>query len=193
MASLLLVDYLERSRAHYSLQSHPCAYSAEETARLNRVRARRFAKVVMVRVDDELAMMVVPSHYRVELGALRRELGAAKVELAEERHFQRRFPRCEVGAMPPFGHLFGLRAFMVPTLFDSYADIHCKAGTHSELLRMPFGEFSRLAHAEPIKQGAVPRLRNLSPAHLQRLFELAAGKPAPARAARRRATLVLPG
>jgi Ala-tRNA(Pro) deacylase len=175
MASLLLIDYLERSRAFYTLKEHPAAFTAAETARLNRVTPRHFAKTVMVRVDSELAMMVVPCHYRVALEDLRSSLGATTVELAPERQFQRRFPRCEVGAMPPFGHLFGLRAFMVP-LFDEFSDIHFKAGSHNELLRMPFSEFRRLAHVETVMQGAVPKLRNLAPAHLQRLFDLAVGK-----------------
>jgi Ala-tRNA(Pro) deacylase len=172
MPSLLLIDYLERSRAHYTLVQHPLACTAAETVRMNRVQARHFAKAVMVRIDGELAMMVVPSHYRVALEPLRRSLAANRVELAEERQFQRRFPRCELGAIPPFGHLFGLRAFMMP-LFDEDADIHFKAGTHTELLRMPFGEFKRLAHVEPVAEGAVPRLRSLAPTHMQRLLDLA--------------------
>jgi Ala-tRNA(Pro) deacylase len=185
MASLLLIDYLERSRAFYTLKEHPAAFTAAETARLNRVTPRHFAKTVMVRVDSELAMMVVPCHYRVALEDLRSSLGATTVELAPERQFQRRFPRCEVGAMPPFGHLFGLRAFMVP-LFDEFSDIHFKAGSHNELLRMPFSEFRRLAHVETVERGAVPKLRNLAPAHLQRLFDLAVGTKTNVRGGHRR-------
>jgi Ala-tRNA(Pro) deacylase len=171
MASLLLIDYLERSRAYYTLKQHPCAYTAEETARLNRVPIRNFAKTVMIRIDGELAMMVVPTNYRVSLDALRTCLNVGSVELPAEQQFQRRFPRCEVGAMPPFGHLFGLRAFMMP-LFDEFSDIHFKAGNHTELLRMPFSEFRRLAHVETVAQGAVPKRQSFTPAHLQRLFEL---------------------
>jgi Ala-tRNA(Pro) deacylase len=194
MASLLLIDYLERSRAFYSLINHPSTVTAEETARLLRISARQFAKVVMVRADSELAMMVVPCHYRVALESLRECLGASKVELAPEQQFQRRFPRCEVGAMPPFGHLFGLRAFMMP-VFDEFADIHFKAGSHTELLRMPFSEFRRLAHVETVSRGAVQkRRRNLSPAHLQRLLELTVGKkvPHPVRSSRPTQSLAAP-
>lgn len=176
MPSLLLIDYLQRSRAYYSLIRHPIACTAAETARMNRLSARQFAKVVILRIDNnELAMMVVPSHYRVLLDSLRQTLSAETVQLAEERQFQRRFPRCEPGAMPPFGHLFGLRAFIAPQ-FDEFADIHFKAGTHTELLRMPYSEFRRLAHAEPVEKGAAPQVRKLAPAHLQRLLELSVGK-----------------
>ena len=193
MASLLLIDYLERSRAYYTVKEHSCAYTAEETARLNRIPPRSFAKTVMIRIDGELAMMVLPSNHRVALDALRSSLGVGKVELPAEQQFQRRFPRCEVGAMPPFGHLFGLRAFMMP-VFDEFADIHFKAGSHTELLRMPFSEFRRLAHVEAVLQGAEPMRRSLSPARLQGLLDraLQTGKKAPAAQPQHQHPLVLP-
>lgn len=172
MPSLLLVDYLQRSRAQYALLNVPAACTAEETARVSRIAPRKFAKAVMARVDSELLMVVMPAHYRLVPSALRDELGANKVELAAEKHFQRRFPRCELGAIPPFGHLFGLRALSI-TAFDEFGDIYCKAGTHGELLRMPFGEFQHLAHLEPIERGAALQLRTPVRSHLQRLMKLA--------------------
>ncbi len=172
MPNLLLVDYLQRSRAQYNLFSVPAAYTAEESARLSRVAPLRFAKVVMARVDSELVMVVMPAHYRLAPLALCAELKAQSVELATERDFQRQFPRCELGAIPPFGHLFGLRALVV-NVFEEFGDIFCKAGTHSEMLRMPFFEFRRLAHLEPIERGASVRLRNPMHAHLRRLLKAA--------------------
>jgi hypothetical protein len=43
MPNLLLIDYLQRSRAQYSLHNVPTAYTAEESARLARIVPRRFA------------------------------------------------------------------------------------------------------------------------------------------------------
>lgn len=177
MPNLLLVDYLQRSRAQYSLHTVPAAYTAEETARLARVAQRRFAKVVMVRVDTELVMVVMPAHFHLVPQALREELNAQHVELAAERDFRRQFPRCEVGAIPPFGHLFGLRAFMINT-FDEFGDVFCKAGTHDEILRMPASEFRRMARLDLIERGASLRLRGSLHSHLQRVLKSARQQPA---------------
>lgn len=178
MPNLLLVDYLQRSRAHYSLFDVPAAYTAEESALVSRTPPRRFAKVVMARVDGELVMVVIPAHYRLVPAVLREELGASRVQLATERDFRRRFPRCELGAIPPFGHLYGLRALYVK-VFEEFGDIFCKAGTHGELLRMPFFEFLRLAHVEPVERGASLRLRDPVHTHLQRLLKLARQRSSP--------------
>lgn len=170
MPNLLLVDYLQRSRAQYNLCTVPAAYTAEESARLARIPPRRFAKVVVVRADTELLLVVMPAHYHLVRPALCDELKAQSVELATERDFRRRFPRCEVGAIPPFGHLFGFRALLV-SAFEEFGDIFCKAGTHNEILRMPFFEFQRLAHLEPIERGASPQLRDPVHSRLQRLLK----------------------
>ena len=172
MPSLLLVDYLQRCRAHYTILPAVPACTAEEVTRLNRIPPRRFAKVVMVRVDAELSMVVMPAHYRLVPRQLGEALGAARVELATESQFRNRFPRCELGAIPPIGHLFGLRALALP-LFDEFADIYCKAGAHGELLRMPFRELQRFAHWDPVEKGAVLHLRNPADNHLRRLLRLA--------------------
>lgn len=181
MPNLLLIDYLQRCRAQYLLTEAVSAYTAEESARLNRIPPRRFAKVVIAHTDTEMLMVVMPAHYRLAPELLRRDLQVSKLELAPERRFRHRFPRCELGALPPFGHLFGLRALFMESAFDPFGDIFCKAGAHGELLRMPFSEFVRLAHLEPIERGAVLQLRNPPRSHLQRLLRLAGGEPAQVR------------
>lgn len=172
MPSLLLVDYLQRCRAQFAIVNASPACTAEELARRNRIPPRRLAKVVMVRLEDELAMVVLPAHYRLVPQQLAEELGVSRVELATERQFRNRFPRCELGAIPPIGHLFGFRAFVLP-LFDEFADVYCKAGSHGELLRMPFRELQRYAHWDVITKGAVMQLRNPTVNHLQRLLKMA--------------------
>ncbi|MDB6059958.1 MAG: YbaK/prolyl-tRNA synthetase associated region [Verrucomicrobiaceae bacterium] len=172
MPNLLLVDYLQRCRAQHAIVNATPAYTAEETIRLNRISPRRFAKVVMVRLDEELAMVVMPAHYRLAPKLLGESLGVKRVELATERQFRNRFPRCEVGSIPPIGHLFGVRAFLVPA-FDEFADIYCKSGSHHELLRMPFREMQRFAHWDSVEKAATLRLRSPTANHLQRLLKLA--------------------
>ncbi len=160
MSSLLLIDYLQRCHAHFQqLNIAPAETSAAVARYLPRTLARNFAKVVMLRVDGELMMVVLPVHYRVSLEGVRSYLGSRTVELAIERQFRNHFPRCELGAIPPIAHIFGLRGFLAP-VFEEPADIVFKAGSHSELVRMPFSEFRRLAHLDHLGEGAIPQLRS---------------------------------
>lgn len=152
MSAQLLFDYLDSQRALYSRQTHSVAYTAMDVAASGHINQANFAKVVMVNIDGELAMIIVPALYQVDIASLRTVLKAQRVELAQERDFYYRFPRCEPGAMPPFGHLFGFEAFLVAA-FDNRQEIAFNAGSHSEIVRMPYREFLRFAHVTELECG----------------------------------------
>jgi Ala-tRNA(Pro) deacylase len=54
------------------------------------------------------------------------------------------FPDCEVGAMPPFGNLYNMEVF-VSRLLSHDEEIAFNAGSHTELIRMSYKDFERLA------------------------------------------------
>lgn len=155
MPGQLLIEYLERRHAEFTCQTHNIAYTAPEIAEISHINGHNFAKVVMIKVDGELAMIVLPAHYQVDLDGLQSTLDADRLALAIEREFSYRFPRCELGAMPPFGHLFGLQTFMAP-VFDEDREIAFNAGTHREIIRMPFSEYLRLAYVTVVSEGVLP-------------------------------------
>ena len=155
MAGQLLIEYLERRKANFRRQLHRKAFTAMQAAQYSDVCDRDFAKVVMIKVDGELAMVVLPAHHHLKLSVLRDILGVGEVRLATEREFAFRFPRCEIGAMPPFGHLYGLQTYLIP-MFDEGKEIAFNAGTHSELILMPLNEYIRLASAIPIPESQMP-------------------------------------
>jgi len=137
---------LDRSKARYEFISHAPADMARETAAAMRLPDHGLAKVVVVRQGEDLSLAVLTSPSRVDLD----RLGAAlrgPVELAPEPTIATAFPDCEIGAVPPFGVLYGLRTYMDESLTHE-RDIVFHAGSHAEVIRMPVGEYRRVA--EPI-------------------------------------------
>ena len=88
-------------------------------------------------------MAVLPASEHVDTDALRRVSGRLDLELATEEELQRLFPDCELGAMPPFGHLYGVPMYVDPCLADH--DIWFQAGNHHEIARMAYDAFARMA------------------------------------------------
>jgi len=70
--------------------------------------------------------------------------GAKQVALAGEKDFNGLFPECELGAMPPFGSLYGLPTFASDRLARQ-GQIAFSAGTHTEVIRLSYADFVRLA------------------------------------------------
>lgn len=143
MSEPRLQRLLHEQHIPFEVIPHARAITAQEVAASAHIHGRMLAKSVMVKLDGRLAMVVVPADHRVHLDDLRRTTGAGSVELASETDFRDRFPDCEVGAMPPFGNLYGLDVYVDERLAGS-EDIAFNGGTHTELVRMPFAEFERL-------------------------------------------------
>lgn len=136
-------QYLDRERVAHSIIAHPAAFTAQKAAAAAHVPGREVAKVVIVKLDGQLAMAVVPADMNLDLEHLREATGAYDVELASEWEFKDRFPDCEAGAMPPFGNLYGLPVFVADVLAeDEY--IAFNACNHREMIRLRYGDYARL-------------------------------------------------
>jgi len=138
-----LREYLDSHGVMYVVLSHSPAYTAQEIARAAHVPGQEMAKTVMVRLDGELVMVVMPAPAKVRFGLLREASGAEHVELAREKDFARLFPGCELGAMPPFGNLYDVPV-IVDEAMTEHTEICFNAGTHIELIRMPYADFDAL-------------------------------------------------
>ncbi|WP_005033214.1 aminoacyl-tRNA deacylase [Holophaga foetida] len=138
-----LKDYLDANGVRYVTISHSQAYTALEIAASAHIKGKEIAKTVVVKLDGKLAMAVLPGTQKVDLERLRQGAGAVSAELATEGEFLGDFPGCELGAMPPFGNLFGMEVFVDPRLAAD-AEIAFNAGTHTELVRMAYADLERL-------------------------------------------------
>ena len=136
-------DFLDTNRIHYASIVHPTSYTAQGTAAYAHVSGNELAKTVIVKVDAQIAMAVLPASAQLNLGALKKLANAKSVGLASEPEFEFKFPDCDLGAMPPFGNLYGMAVYVDESLTVD-KEIAFNAGTHTETLRMSCADFMRL-------------------------------------------------
>lgn len=142
-----LKTFLNENEVEYETLEHSEVYTAQEAAAAAHIPGKAVAKTVIVKLDGEMAMVVLPATLKVSLDALKRTTGAGSVELATEEEFEDLFPTCEPGAMPPFGNLWDMQVFVDRHLREDER-IAFAAGSHHELVRMAYGDFERLV--EPV-------------------------------------------
>ncbi len=145
MPSRKLKAFLDEQHVKYVSIQHSRAYTASEIAASAHVSGREFAKTVIVKLEGELAMAVLTSSHKVDFDLLGETAGAQGAELATEAEFRERFPDCDVGAMPPFGNLYGMDTYVAEALTEN-AEIVFNAGTLTELIRMRYADFARLVN-----------------------------------------------
>jgi Ala-tRNA(Pro) deacylase len=140
-----LEQHLREQGAAYSIQHHPFAYTARGVAASEHVPGKELAKTVIVIADGGSVMVVLPASYDVQISKLAAALRAREVRLADEREFGPTFPDCELGAMPPFGDLYGLDVYVDQTLAENESIVF-QAGTHTDTMRIQYADFARLVH-----------------------------------------------
>ena len=143
MPSKSLKAFLDENDIKYVTINHSLAFTAVEIAKSAHIPSKEMAKTVIIKVDNELAMAVVPANYKVKLDILKAALGTDNVELATEPEFTAVFRDCEVGAMPPFGNLYGMEVYVAESLTED-EKINFNAGSHSEVMQMDYKDFENL-------------------------------------------------
>lgn len=145
-----LKAFLDEHAIKYVTVRHSPAYTASEVAASAHVAAHDFAKTIVVFIDGEPAMVVIPANRRLALHDLRELMEPAEVRLATESELRNMFPDCEVGAMPPFGNLYHIPVYVAPALARE-TTISFNAGTHTEIISLAYAEFEQLVKPRPIE------------------------------------------
>lgn len=143
MPSQMLKEFLDENSIKYVSIMHSMAFTAVELAKSTHIPSRELAKTVIINVDNQLAMAVVPANYMVNLEILKQTLDTQKITLASESEFTPHFKDCEVGAMPPFGCLYDMDVYIAESLSED-SKITFNAGSHLEAIQMAYKDYENL-------------------------------------------------
>lgn len=143
--SAKLKSYLEKEKVDYKVLEHSPAYTATEIAGAQHVPGRQVVKSVIVKADDHFIMCVLPSIHYLDIDKLKHTIQAKNAQMAKEEEIAKLFPDFEVGAEPPFGHLYGLKVY-VDKILEEDENIAFNAGTHTDMLMIKFSDFKKLVH-----------------------------------------------
>lgn len=138
-----LEAHLRGKGVPFEVHHHPPAYTAQRVAEAERVSGKMMVKVVMAFADGKMVMLAVPAPRHVSLTKAAEATGAKDVRLAHEDEFAAAFPDCQVGAMPPFGNLYGLAVYVDDELAQDETVVF-NAGTHEDTIHMKYADFERL-------------------------------------------------
>jgi len=145
-----VIKFLDKSKVKYKAAKHEPAFTAQQMAAVVHESGKYVAKPVIVKADGQYLMCVLPACYKIDLKALKKQLKAKKVELAEEKEIGRIFDDCELGAEPPFGNLYDMPTIMDKTL-EKDDHITFQGGTHEKAIRMGMDDYRRLVEPKVLE------------------------------------------
>jgi Ala-tRNA(Pro) deacylase len=137
-----LIDCLDQNNVQYEILHHSEAVTAQRIAQAEHVKGRHQAKVVMLKSGDQHLMIVLAADHHIDLEKVEKAIGKP-VSLSKEHDFKLLFPGSAIGAMPPFGNLYGL-----PTYVDKHLAeqdyIVFEAGTHTDAIKMSYSDYEKI-------------------------------------------------
>ena len=139
---LQLIDCLNESKVRYEILHHPEAVTAQRIAQAEHVKGRHHAKVVMIKSGEQRLMAVLPADHQIDLEKVGKIIGKT-APLDSEKEFKSLFPDCAIGAMPPFGNLYGLPTYVDKSL-AAQDYIVFEAGTHSDAIKLSYRDYEKI-------------------------------------------------
>ncbi|HUM16368.1 MAG TPA: YbaK/EbsC family protein [Candidatus Nitrosotalea sp.] len=132
----------------YERVTHREAFTSQEEAAHAHVSGWSWAKTLVVKDPVGLALAVLPACCRADLNRLKGLIGRGEVRLATVEEMLAAFPGCEVGAVPPFGRIFGVPTIVEEALLEQ-REITLPTGDHRTAIRMLAHDYVSLAEARP--------------------------------------------
>ena len=137
-----LIDCLNENKVQYEVFYHTEAVTAQRIAEAEHVKGRHQAKVVMIKSGDQHLMLVLPADHRIDLEKVEKITGKP-VSLEKEQDFKSLFPESVIGAMPPFGNLYGLTTYVDKDLAEQDYIVF-EAGTHTDAIKMSYRDYEKI-------------------------------------------------
>ena len=129
----------------FHIVEHAPVSTSAEAARVRGTPLEAGAKALVLQAPERAVHVVVPAHRRLDNARLRALLGTRTLRFATPDELFA-LTGCVPGAVPPFGALFGLAAFVDRAVAER-PDIAFNAGSTSVSILMRGVDFLRVANA----------------------------------------------
>jgi Ala-tRNA(Pro) deacylase len=107
-----VINFLEKSKVRYELIKHRTVYTAFDKAATLRVKPKIIGKMLIVRLDKNPALVLIPANKNLDKQKLKKLAKIKNIDFIKEAWMKKNLKGIKIGAVPPFGNLWGLRTFL---------------------------------------------------------------------------------
>jgi Ala-tRNA(Pro) deacylase len=105
-----IVDLLETRGVDHRVLRHPPVLTSLEASQVRGTPLEAGAKALVCQADERIVLIVVPADARLDNRAFRQQAGVRNVRMIDAEQVEA-LVGAPVGAVPPFGSLFGLPTY----------------------------------------------------------------------------------
>lgn len=114
-----LIKFLEENKVKYEKIFHRKVYTAYDKAQTLKVPEKLVGKTLVLKFGPKnFAIMLIPSNRNLSLEKLKKVAKVKQAQFVKEAWMKKNLKGVKVGAVPPFGNLWGLATFIDKTLLS---------------------------------------------------------------------------
>ncbi len=140
-----IVDALLEEKMEYEVIEHKPVYTSEEAAKIRGTKIEQGVKALICRAGGDFIQVCVPGNKEIDLKKTSKAIGM-QVKLANADEV-RTIAGCSIGAVPPFGNLFGLKVYVDEAVLEN-KQIAFNAGIHTKSIVMNSKDLVKLTGAK---------------------------------------------
>ncbi len=148
-----LIKFLEENRAKYTPVEHRIVYTAFDKAQTLKVSERMIGKTLAVKMDRDFALVLIGANKNLDKAKLKKIVNTwrkrleqklvKKISFGTEAWMKKNLKGVKVGAIPPFGNLWGLPTFSDKSFLNN-PQIIVNAGDYNFSIKINPNLFKKL-------------------------------------------------
>jgi Ala-tRNA(Pro) deacylase len=134
-----LLGHLDKNKIKYEILKHKTVFTAYDLAQTMKEKIQGIAKTLLVKADKKYYLVVIPAHYKLDFGKVKKLLKVKKVDIAKEKEMQTKY-NVKPGAMTAFGTIHKAEMLVDKSLLKAKQMIF-SAGSFTESLRLKVKDY----------------------------------------------------
>ncbi|MBI2124515.1 aspartate--tRNA ligase [Candidatus Woesearchaeota archaeon] len=137
-------DILNKEKIEYEVLEHRPVFTSKEAAEVRGTELKQGCKALVLKTEEGHIQAVVPGNKELDIEKLQKLTLFKKLELADAKEV-RKVSGCNIGSVPPFGNLFGLKVYFDKLVLENDI-VAFNAGQHTKSIKMKAKDLQRVVN-----------------------------------------------
>ena len=139
----MFIDFREKAGAKYEPIKHRTVYTAYDKAQTLHLAEKMVGKTLVLKIDKGISVALIAANKNLDKNKLKKLAKAKKIDFVSEKIIKNKLKGVKVGAIPPFGNLWGLRTFIDKSLLKE-PKIIISGGDYNWSIKISPANFKKL-------------------------------------------------
>ena len=127
-------DVLNKEKIEYEVLEHKPVFTSKEAAEVRGTELKQGTKALVLKTEEGFIQACVAGNKELDIEKLQKITLFKRIEMADAKDV-RQATGCNIGSVPPFGNLFGLKVYFDKSVLENEI-LAFNAGSHTRSIKM---------------------------------------------------------